>query len=131
MLKKISIISSNADIFTAYKALNIAVAGATTNAEVSIFCTFEGVKMIHKEMINELELPKGKENLVEGLKEAKAPTINELVEMASDLGVKFILCQMTLDIMNLKIDEFIEGVETAGAVAFLQSASDADVVLTF
>lgn len=130
MLKKVSIIASNSDIFTAYKALNIAVAGATTGADVSIFFTFDGVKMIHKEMMNDLDVPNGKEHLVGALKE-KAPSVKELVEMSNDLGVKFILCQMTLDIMNLSIDEFIDDVEVGGAVTFLQNASDSDVVLTF
>ncbi len=131
MIKKISIIASNSDIFTAYKALNIAVAGATTDAEVNIFFTFEGVNIIHKEMMNNLKLPEGKEHLVEGFEKAKVPKIRELVEMASDLGVKFTLCQMTLDLMNLSIDEFVDGVESGGAVAFLQDASASDVVLTF
>ena len=131
MSKKIAIIASNGDMFSAYKVLNIAVAGATTDAEVCIFFTFEGVNMIHNQKMNELELPTGKEHMVEGFKAAKVPSIPELVEMAQDLGVKFVICQMTLDIMGLTLDQFVDGVESGGAVTFLQFASDSDVTLTF
>ena len=131
MSNKIAIIASNGDMFSAYKVLNIAVAGASTDAEVGIFFTFEGLNMIHKQMMHQLELPKGKEHMVEGFRSANAPSIPELVEMASELGVKFIACQMTLDVMGSTLDEFVDGVESGGAVTYLQFASDSDVMLTF
>ncbi len=51
--------------------------------------------------------------------------------MAQELGVKFIGCQMTMDVMGLEKAAFIDGIEVGGAVTFLEYAKDADVTLTF
>jgi len=77
------------------------MAAAASDAEVSIFFTFEGLNLIHKEANQQLALPEGKEYFAEGFKEANVPAIPELVEMAKDLGVKMIACQMTMDVMKL------------------------------
>ena len=47
------------------------------------------------------------------------------------MDVKFIVCQMTMDVMNMTKDEFVEGIEVAGAASFIHFASDADISLTF
>ncbi|MCY1449001.1 DsrE/DsrF/DrsH-like family protein [compost metagenome] len=59
------------------------------------------------------------------------PAIPQLVEMAQELGVKFIACQMTMDVMGLTTEDFIEGIEVGGAVTFLEFAKDAAPSLTF
>ncbi|WP_268746822.1 DsrE/DsrF/DrsH-like family protein [Alkalihalobacillus alcalophilus] len=46
-------------------------------------------------------------------------------------GVKLIGCQMTMDVMELEKDAFVDGIEVGGAVTFLEFAKDADVTLTF
>ncbi|MNV88339.1 hypothetical protein D3C71_1825350 [compost metagenome] len=51
--------------------------------------------------------------------------------MSQELGVKIIACQMTMDVMNLTKEDFIEGIEVGGAVTFLDFAKDANVSLTF
>ena len=38
---------------------------------------------------------------------------------------------MTMDVMGLQQEAFVDGVEVGGAVTFLQFAKDADVTLTF
>jgi len=48
------------------------------------------------------------------------PAIPQLVEMAQELGVKFIACQMTMDVMGLTKDDFVDGIEVGGAVTFLE-----------
>lgn len=50
MSKKVAIIASNGGLETAYKVLNIAMAGVATDAEVAIFFTFEGLNIIHKKL---------------------------------------------------------------------------------
>lgn len=42
-----------------------------------------------------------------------------------------IACQMTVDVMGLEKDHFIDGVELGGAAAFLDFAFDAQVTLNF
>lgn len=131
MSTKVAIIASNGGLFDAYKVFNIATASAATDAEVAIFFTFEGLNLIHKQAHHQLPLPAGQEHFAEGFKKANVPSIPELVEMAQELGVKIIACQMTMDVMNLQKEDFIEGIEVGGAVTFLDFAKDANVSLTF
>ena len=131
MKTRVAIIASNGGLFDAYKVFNIATASAATDAEVTIFFTFEGLNLIHKQAYQQLPLPAGKEHFVEGFKNANVPSIPELVGMAQELGVKIIACQMTMDVMNLSKEDFIEGIEVGGAVTFLDFAKDANVSLTF
>lgn len=131
MSTRVAIIASNGGLFDAYKVFNIATASAATEAEVAIFFTFEGLNLIHKQGHQQLPLSAGKEHFAEGFKNANVPSIPELVSMAQELGVKLIACQMTMDVMNLKTEDFVEGIEVGGAVTFLDFAKDANVSLTF
>ncbi|MBM7647468.1 peroxiredoxin family protein [Bacillus ectoiniformans] len=131
MTKKVAIIASNGGMFDAYKVFNIATAAAATEQEVAIFFTFEGLNLIHKEAHKQLPMPAGKEHFAEGFANANVPGIPELVEMAQEMGVRFIGCQMTMDVMGLGKEAFVEGIEVGGAVTFLDFANDADVTLTF
>lgn len=131
MSKKVAIIASNGGLFDAYKVFNIATAAAAGEAEVEIFFTFDGLNLIHKEAHQNLEIPEGREGLVDAFKAQNTPTIPELVAMSKELGVKFIACQMTMDVMGLEIDAFVDGTEVAGAASFVHYASDADLSLSF
>ncbi|MGE7274797.1 DsrE/DsrF/DrsH-like family protein [Brevibacillus panacihumi] len=131
MATKVAIIASNGGLFDAYKVFNIATASAATDAEVAIFFTFEGLNLIHKEAYQQLPMPVGKEHFAEGFKNANVPSIPELVGMAQQMGVKIIACQMTMDVMNLKKEDFIDGIDVGGAVTFLDFAKDANITLTF
>ncbi|OKL37794.1 DsrE/DsrF/DrsH-like family protein [Domibacillus mangrovi] len=131
MSTKTAIIAANGGLFDAYKVFNIATAAAATDQEVAIFFTFEGLNLIHKEAYQQLPMPQGKEHLVEGFKKANVPSIPELVEMAQEMGVTFIGCQMTMDVIGLEKEAFVDGIEVGGAVTFLEFAKDADVTLTF
>jgi peroxiredoxin family protein len=51
--------------------------------------------------------------------------------MAQEMGVKLIACQMTMDVMGLDKDQFVDGIEVAGAATFLQFAKDAGITLAF
>lgn len=130
-MTKVAIIASNGGLFDAYKVFNIATAAAATEAEVAIFFTFEGLNLIHKEAHRQLPLPAGKEQLAEGFQAANVPSIPELVTMAQEMGVRVIACQMTMDVMNLPRETFIDGIDVGGAVTFLDFAKDANVSLSF
>lgn len=131
MTKKVAIIASNGGLFDAYKVFNIATAAAATDQEVAIFFTFEGLNLIHKEGNKQLLMPEGKEHFAEGFAKANVPAIPELLAMAQELGVTFIGCQMTMDVMGLVKEDFVDGIEVGGAVTFLEFAKDAEVTLTF
>lgn len=51
--------------------------------------------------------------------------------MARELGVKIIACQMTMDVMGLKLEDLIEGTEVGGAASFIDFAKDANISLSF
>ena len=131
MSNKVAIIAANGGLFDAYKVFNIATAAAASEKEVEIFFTFEGLNLIHKQGMHALVMPAGKEHFAEGFEKANVPSIPELVEMAQELGVKFIACQMTMDVMSLTKEDFVDGIEVGGAVTFLEFAKDATPTLTF
>jgi len=131
MSEKLAIIASNGGLFDAYKVFNFATAAAATDQEVAIFFTFEGLNLIQKEAYKQLPMPEGKEYVAEGFTKANVPSIPELVAMAQEMGVTLIGCQMTMDVMGLEKEDFVDGIEVGGAVTFLEFAKDANVTLTF
>ena len=56
-------------------------------------------------------------------------SIEELRAMSQEADVKFIACQMTVELFGYKHDDFIAGVDYAGAATFLPVAQKADVSL--
>jgi peroxiredoxin family protein len=56
-------------------------------------------------------------------------TVVEMRDMSQELGAKLIGCQMTMDVFGFELEEFIPGVEIAGAAGFLDFAADADIQL--
>jgi peroxiredoxin family protein len=44
-------------------------------------------------------------------KDYKTPLPSELLEMAQDMGVRLIPCQMTMDLLGLKQEDLIDGLE--------------------
>ncbi len=56
-------------------------------------------------------------------------SVGELRQMCIDMGVKMIGCQMTMDVFGYDKGDFIPETDVAGAAAFLEFASDADVSL--
>lgn len=55
--------------------------------------------------------------------------LEELREMCLEGGVKMIACQMTMDLFNIKKEDLIDGIDTAGAATFMEFAADSDIQL--
>ncbi|MCL2485735.1 MAG: DsrE/DsrF/DrsH-like family protein, partial [Endomicrobia bacterium] len=55
--------------------------------------------------------------------------LEELMASAQKNGVKFIACSMSMDIMGIKSEELIDGVELGGAAAMLAHAEESDMSL--
>jgi len=51
--------------------------------------------------------------------------IAELLRQARDQGVKLVACSMSLDLLGLKREELIDGVEIAGVAAYIAETDDA------
>jgi peroxiredoxin family protein len=59
-------------------------------------------------------------------KEHHVASPTELIELAKDLGVKLVPCQMTMDLLGLTSEDLIDGLgEPTGATTALLEAQDA------
>ena len=65
----------------------------------------------------------------ETFKKKGVATVEQLREMCLESGVKFIACQMTMEVFGFDKSEFIEGVDYGGAASFLEYAADANISL--
>jgi peroxiredoxin family protein len=60
----------------------------------------------------------------------KAPNPTELLELAQEMGVRLIPCQMTMDLLGLTTDDLIDGLEEAvGAATALLEMNDSSIQL--
>jgi len=65
------------------------------------------------------------------MRKAKVPKLSELLATAQEMGVRLIGCQMTMDVMGIKKEDLIDGIEIGGAATFLEFASQNAVTLSF
>ncbi len=56
-------------------------------------------------------------------------SIAELRALSQEAGVKLIACQMTVDLFGFSHDDFLDGIDYAGAATFLPVAQKSDVCL--
>jgi peroxiredoxin family protein len=150
---KVAIIASKGTLDMAYPPLILASAAAAMGEDVTVFCTFYGLNMLKKGGAKHLQvapianpaMPVPMPNIIGMLpgmtpmatwmmksqffaKHNVAP-LDELLQECIDLGVKFIACQMTLDVMGIKKEELIDGVEIGGAATFINFANEAHITL--
>ena len=56
-------------------------------------------------------------------------SIEELRGLCQEAEVKFIACQMTVDLFGFEHDDFIDGMEYGGAATFFEFAGESDICL--
>jgi peroxiredoxin family protein len=56
-------------------------------------------------------------------------SLEEMIAMARELGVKFTACEMSMDVMGIKHDELLDGIEVGGVAAYLGDAARSKVTL--
>ena len=56
-------------------------------------------------------------------------SIPDLRDLCMEADVKFIACQMTVDLFGFEHSDFIDGIEYAGAASFFDFAGDSDICL--
>lgn len=150
--KKMAIIASKGSLDMAYPPLILATTAASMDIDTTIFFTFYGLEIIKKGRADKLKvsplgnpamdmpmptlaatLP-GMEALATAMmksmfKKHGVATISQLLELAKESGVKLIACQMTMDVLGIKKEDIIEGVEFGGAATFLDFAAEAQISL--
>jgi peroxiredoxin family protein len=65
----------------------------------------------------------------EKMEKANIPALSDLQEVAQIEGVRFVACQMTVDMMQFSEKDFIDGVTIQTAEEFLKYAKDCKVLL--
>ena len=63
------------------------------------------------------------------MKEKGVSSLEELIDSARSHGVRLVACQMSMDIMGIKKEELIDGVELGGVSTFLGSGEQSDMSL--
>ena len=53
----------------------------------------------------------------------------ELRELSQEAGVKFVVCQMTVELFGFNHEDFVDGMDYVGAASFLPVAQHSDVTL--
>jgi peroxiredoxin family protein len=65
------------------------------------------------------------------MKKKNVASLEEMLDMAEELGVRIYVCEMTMDLMGFKREEFIDykDIGFAGVATFLQEAANSKVQL--
>jgi peroxiredoxin family protein len=63
------------------------------------------------------------------MKQKNVDTLDTLMETATKNGVKLIACTMSMDVMGIKEEELIDGVEYGGVASFLAASERSDATL--
>ncbi|MCT9094781.1 DsrE/DsrF/DrsH-like family protein [Haloarchaeobius sp. HME9146] len=149
--RKMVIIATKGTLDMAYPPLILASTAAAFGWDVTVFHTFWGLDILHKEhsqnlglsavgnpnmpMPNAIAALPGMDRMATKMMEKKiadndTATIQELIDTSLDMGVEFQACQMTIDLMDYDEDDFFDGVTTGvGAASALSEMGDADVQL--
>lgn len=150
--KRMAIIASKGTLDMAYPPLILATTAAAMDIECTIFFTFYGLDIINKRKNKNLKVPSLANpampvpvpNIVGALPgmtamatmmmkswmaKVNVPSITDLLDIAKETGVKLVGCQMTMDVMGIKKEDLIDGIEVCGAAAFLEYAAEADITL--
>lgn len=98
----------------------LAASAAALDADVSIYFTMNGPQLLEKG-VGERIGPKG----------SNGQKLSYFIDQALDCGVKLLVCQPSLDLNDLTIEDLIEGVRMIGGAAFNDMAMDANAVITF
>jgi predicted peroxiredoxin len=98
----------------------LAASAAAMECEVMIYFTMYGPTLLRKDVIDKIG-PKGE----------RGQPLRYFIEQATGLGVRLLVCQPSLDLNDLTLDELIDGVQMIGGAAFNDLALSADAVISF
>lgn len=153
--KRLTAVVFSGDLDRAMAAFIIANGAAAMGMETTLFFTFWGLNVLRKADPPAVEkgfldamfgamMPRGAEKLslskmnMAGMgtammkhvmAEKKVATLPQLIENAREAGVRIVACTMSMDVMGLRREELIDGVEEGGVAAYLESAGDSTINL--
>jgi NADPH-dependent 2,4-dienoyl-CoA reductase/sulfur reductase-like enzyme/peroxiredoxin family protein/TusA-related sulfurtransferase/rhodanese-related sulfurtransferase len=150
-----TIVVFSQDLDKVLAAFIIASGALSMGRPVTMFFTFWGLNVLRKEGkqhvtktaiekmfgfmmprgIKRLKLSRlnmgglGTELMKKVMKDKKVNTLEELIIQAMANGVKLVACTMSMDVMGIKEEELIDGVELAGVASYLGDAEESSVNL--
>ena len=154
--KKLAIIATKGTLDWAYPPFILGSTAAALGYEVEIFFTFYGLQLLKKDLDLKvtplgnpgMPMPGGMEKwmpvLVTALPGMEAmmtsmmkkkmaskgvASLEELRELCQEADVRFIACNMTVELFEMDPSEFIDGIELAGAARFFEFAGDSDICM--
>ena len=136
-MTKNAIIMFSGDFDKAMAGMIIANGAAAMGNDVTIFFTFWGLNLLRKPQKVKVKktmmdamfgsmMPRGPQaaklskmswatgQMKKTMKKKHVQEITELMEQAKAMGVKFIACTMSMDVMGIQKEELIDGLEFAG-----------------
>ena len=152
----VTIVLFSGDLDKAIAAFVISTAAASMGMAVNIFFTFWGLNVIKKKgglikgqnwmqkMLNIMnyghakKLALSKMNMVGMgpvmlkimMSQKRVPSVQEFIQTAHALGVKFYPCEMSMTVMGLKKEDFVdECQDVIGAVSYLSIAKESHINL--
>ena len=150
-----TIVLFSGELDKALAAMVIANGAASMGKKVSVFATFWGLNFLRKEAhvnvektlvekmfgmmmpkgANKLPLSKmqmgglGKAMMLNVMKQKNVETLPNLMAQAMELGVDFIACTMSMDVMGIKKEELIDGISYGGVATYLAESEEAGLTL--
>jgi peroxiredoxin family protein len=150
--EKLVIFAWSGELDRIWPTLILATTGAAMGKETTVFFTFWGLfplvkdevritgenwmqkmlSMMNRGGADHLRLSKmnfagaGKAMMMHLAKEHRVASPQELLDLAREMGVRLVPCQMTMDLLGLKREDLVEGLEKpAGATTALAEAQGA------
>lgn len=154
--KKLAIISTKGTLDWAYPPFILASTAAALGYETTIFFTFYGLQLLKKNLNLQVSplgnpgmpMPMGMDKwfpvigtaipgmqsimtmmMRKKMKDKGVASIEELRALCIEAEVRLIGCQMTIDLFDMKQEDFIDNLELGGAATFFEYAGEADVSL--
>ena len=151
---RLAMVVFSGDLDKAIAAFIIATGAASMGLEVSMFFTFWGISAVKKQKVfsgknileqgftamlpgklGELGLSQmnffgvGAQIIRNLMKKHDVASPEELFAMARELGVRMVVCDMSRELLGIKDEELVDGLETGGVATFLGEAARAKVTL--
>ena len=120
--KKILVIQTNGveTPTRTYSPLFYAMAAAAMEIEVMVWFTMNGTN----------QLKKGEAEKVQLVKDSNV-NLKTMLDMAMDSEVELRVCQQSLELWDMKVEDLIDGVEIMGATSIIELSLTYDHVMYF
>ena len=154
--KKLALIATKGTLDWAYPPFILASTAAALGYEVSIFFTFYGLQLLKKKLDLKVSplgnpgmpMPLGMDKwfpvagtaipgmetamtmmMKNKMKNKGVASVEELRDLCIEAEVNLIGCQMTIDLFDMKREDFIDEIDLGGAATFFEHAGEANIQL--